>query len=102
MMDLNSIVQVLVLYVTVSLGVLLYTMVLKQSTLGKDTDFRTSRQIKNLTLLLIGVITMIFGVGFLHEIWPQYDVLWLPILGILIVAVAWTLFRLRRLSPNTN
>ncbi|GMA60825.1 TMEM43 family protein [Alicyclobacillus fastidiosus] len=102
MKHIYEIVQVLVLYVTVLLGVLLYVAVLRHKEAPDDGDISQNRRARNLTLSLLGVITMIFGVGCLHEIWPQNDGLWLPILGILIIAVAWILYRLRKLSPNTN
>lgn len=97
-----SIVQVLVLYVTVLLGVLLYVAVLRRQQAGESGEHPGSKHVVHLTLALVGVITMIFGVGSAHQIWPQANDLWYVLLGILIVCVAFIVYRLRKLSPKTN
>lgn len=102
MTDLSSIVQVVVLYVTVMLAILLYVAVLRRKLAddhGKEPD---GKKLRNLTFALGSVITMIFGVGCAHEVWPQANGLWFALLGILILSVAWIVHRLRRIPPNTN
>lgn len=97
-----SIVQVAVLYVTVMLVVILYVAVLSRIQEDKTGVGVDRKRLGYLTLSLASVITMIFGVGCAHEVWPQDDDLWFGILGILILCVAWIVYRLRRLPPNTN
>ncbi|MFD1677129.1 hypothetical protein [Alicyclobacillus fodiniaquatilis] len=96
------IVQGVALYVTVLLGIFLYVAVLGRLQAVNNANHAQKRQATHLTLALVGVITMVFGVGCAHRLWPQVDGLWLSILGILIIAVAWLIYRLRRLSPKTN
>lgn len=95
-----NIVQDVVLYVTVLLGVLLYTSVLARLNQdGGEGSFFGGHH-THLTLALVGVITMIFGVGCAHQIWPQENRFWFPALGVLVIGVSWIIYRLRRLSPK--
>lgn len=95
-----NIVQDVVLYVTVLLGVLLYTFVLARLVQEGNGSAVSGRHRTYLTLALVGVITMIFGVGCAHQIWPQENKFWFPALGVLVIGVGWIIYRLRKLSPK--
>lgn len=102
MMTGISIVQVIVLYVTVMLVVFLYAVVLRKQKEDETGLVVDRKRLKYLTFALASVITMIFGVGCAHQIWPQENDLWYGILGILILCVTWIVYRLRRLPPSSN